>query len=101
MGVFDGYTSILFREDASGRRVYAPFGTWGGVSEVPNAEARRIQRQVKIFWAAWLVLDPRYHSFGARRVLRPRSLASSSSSPLASSGTGGTPSFSRRASDAL
>ncbi len=56
MGVFDGYTSILFREDASGRRVYAPFGTWGGVYEVPNGEARRIQRQVKIFWAAWLVL---------------------------------------------
>jgi len=55
MGVFDGFTSILFRQDASGRRVYTPFGKWGGVYEVPDNDARRIQRDVKLFWIGWFV----------------------------------------------
>ncbi len=56
MGIFDGQTAILFREDASGQRVYAPFGLWGGVYRVSNADVLRIQRHVKIFWLAALVI---------------------------------------------
>jgi hypothetical protein len=56
MGIFDGQTAILFREDASGQRVYAPFGTWGGVYQVSNVAAERIRRHVKVFWFAALVI---------------------------------------------
>ncbi len=48
MGVFDGLIAILFRQDSSGQRVYAPFGLWGGVYRVSDADAKRIQRHVKI-----------------------------------------------------
>ena len=36
MGLFDGVTANLFRQDSAGRRVYAPFGKLGGVYLVPN-----------------------------------------------------------------
>ncbi len=55
MGLFDGFVSILFRLDASGRRVYAPFGTWGGVYEVREDDAERIQRHGKRFWVVWFI----------------------------------------------
>lgn len=56
MGLFDGVTANLFREDSAGRRVYAPFGKWGGVYLVPDASvAARIATVWRRFYQIMLV----------------------------------------------
>ena len=56
MGYFDAFTVNLFRTDATGQRVIAPFGKWGGVYAVPDSAVSRITGAVKLYYMGMLVV---------------------------------------------
>ena len=54
MSYFDTFTATLFRTDADGRRVIAPFGR-GRVYLVGDASARRIEVTLRIYYGLMLI----------------------------------------------